>query len=190
MDDFAIVELFLSRDESALVSVARKYGPRLLNIAFGIVRDHQTAEEIVNDAYLSVWELIPPNEPREYLFEFMARIVRHKAIDRLRRERARKRSAELVELTREMEECIPSRGGVEDELEAKELRARINGFLCSLPPEKCDVFLRRYWFADSIGDIAKRFHKTRGSVRSMLWRMRNELRDYLGITEGDPNERQ
>lgn len=184
MDDSLIIELLLSRDEEALVQLASKYGARLLRIAQSIVTDVPTAEECVNDAYFDAWNLIPSNEPRGYLFEFMARIVRHKAIDRVRREKAQKRGVVLTELTHELEECLPSQGSVEDEIGARELQRRINGFLNDLPPEKCDIFLRRYWFADSIEAIAKRFHRTKGSVKNILWRLRNELRETLDHERG------
>ena len=183
MDDSGIVDLFIARDESALNELALKYGARLLRIAYGIVGDHHTAEEVVNDAYLSAWELIPPNEPREYLFAFMASIVRHKAIDRCRERNAGKRKAELSELTREMEECIPAKGGVEQEAEANELRRAINGFLMSIPKRNRDIFLRRYWFLDSIEDIAKRFRISRESVKTALCRMRGKLKEYLESEE-------
>lgn len=179
MDDSEIVDLFLNRDGDAVSFASRKYGARLRSIAFGIVRDAPTAEECENDAYLAAWELIPPNEPREYLFEFLARIVRNKALDRCRRDSAGKRSAEIVALTDELLECLPARDGAEQTLAAKALTSAINGFLKRQPREKSDMFLRRYWFCDSIGEIAERFGKSEGSVKTTLWRMRAKLRKQL-----------
>ncbi len=84
MDDSQIVELYLSRDESAISQTSQKYGTKLRRIALNILSDTETSEECENDAYLQTWNLIPPNEPRAYLFAFVGKIVRHLAIDRLR----------------------------------------------------------------------------------------------------------
>lgn len=190
MTDNEIVDMFLARDDRAIESVSRKYGARLKSIAYAITRDRTFADECENDAYYEAWRLIPPNEPREYLFEFMAKIIRHKSIDRLRREGAGKRSAELVELTREMEQCIPAPGGVEREAEANELAERINAFLRGQPRVNTDIFLRRYWYFDSIEAIAKRFCRSKGSVKNVLWRMREKLKACLSDCESeDKNER-
>ncbi len=179
MNDSEIVDLFLSRDESAITFASQKYGAQLRSVAYRIVSDASYAEECENDAYMSAWGLIPPNEPRRYLFAFLARIVRNKALDRVRGENAARRSAAVCELTEEMRECIPAPGGTEKELEARELSRAVNAFLKRQPREKCDMFLRRYWFFDSVSDIAKRFGRTESSVKTTLWRMRCALKEHL-----------
>lgn len=121
MDDSQIVELYLSRDESAITQTSQKYGSKLRRIARNVLSDTETSEECENDAYLRTWNLIPPNEPRTYLFAFVGKIVRHLAIDRLRHEGRQKRSALYCELTDEMQECIPGRSDVSQEYDAKEL---------------------------------------------------------------------
>ena len=107
MDDSQIVELYLSRDESAIAQTSQKYGTKLRRIAQNILTDIDASEECENDAYLQTWNLIPPNEPRTYLFAFVGRIIRHLAIDRLRHDSRRKRYALYCELTDEMQECRP-----------------------------------------------------------------------------------
>ena len=82
MDDHQIVELYLARDESALARTAEKYGGALRALAENLLEDPQTAEECENDVYLAAWNSIPPHEPRDYLFPFLARIARHTALDR------------------------------------------------------------------------------------------------------------
>ena len=102
MDDSQIVELYLDRNESAIAETAEKYGNKLKKIAKNVLSDLETVDECENDAYLKTWNLIPPNEPRTYLFVFVGRIIRHLAIDRLRHESRQKRSALFCELTDEM----------------------------------------------------------------------------------------
>ena len=183
MDDSGIVELFLSRDESALSELAQKYGSRLLSIAYGMLGDHNDSEEVINDAYLSAWNLIPPNEPREYLFEFMASIVRHKSIDLCRKRNAEKRSSAIVELTNELAEVLPSGCTVESEVEAHELGRLINSFVSVLPEEKRALFVRRYWFFDSEAELSLRFGWSKSKVKVELFRLRKKLAAHL-LKEG------
>ena len=179
MDDGKIVELYLSRDEAAIAESYAKYGRGLKSIALSVLRDNAAAEECVNDALFEAWRLIPPHEPKEYLFAFLGRITRHIAIDRCRKNETLRRSAVFCELTREMAECIPGGKSTESGVEEGELVRIINAFLKGCSREKRMVFVRRYWYLDSVEDIAKALGFTRGKVKTMLFRMRNELKEYL-----------
>ena len=179
MDDNKIVELYLQRDESAITQTSGKYGKRLKNLAYGIVNDSQTAEECENDAYLNAWNSIPPNEPREHLYAFLACIARHLAINCCRHRNRLKRSAFICELSEEMEQCIPAPDDVNCRIDDMILREAINTFLSSLKQEKRNIFIRRYWYLDSIADISKRFAISESKVKSTLLRCRNKLREYL-----------
>lgn len=179
MDDREIVRLFLLRDEAALSEAKLQYGARLRRLAFNIVRDELTAEECEADAYLDAWNSIPPHEPYEHLFAYLGRLVRCRAIDRLSRDKAQKRSAELVELTCEMEQLLPSSAGVEAEAEANELARLINSFLGGLPEHKRDIFVRRYWFMDTVPEIARMTGRGESAVKMTLMRLRGQLKKYL-----------
>lgn len=179
MEDGAIVDLYLCRDEAAVAATAEKYGPRLRGLAQTIVDDPPTAEECENDTYLWAWNAIPPHEPRDYLFPFLARVVRHVALDRCRARSRLKRSALLCELTEEMEECIPAPDDLECRLDDMVLREALNRFLGTLGERERNVFLRRYWFMDPVADIARRYGISRGSVKTMLYRSRKRLRTFL-----------
>ena len=183
MEDGKIVDLYLSRDERAIEESANAYGKRLRQLSFGITGDKQVAEECENDTYLSAWNLIPPNEPRSYLYAFLARIARHKSLDLCRRRASLKRGAVLVELNTELETCLPAPEDVEDELAARELGQVVSRFLRTLPQEKRVMFVRRYFCMDSVSDIAKRCAVTEGKVKSTLFRTRNALREEL-LKEG------
>ena len=179
MDDKQIVELFFSRDENAIRESAAKYGARLYALAHGIVADRQTAEECEHDTYLEAWNRIPPHEPKNYLYAFLARITRHIALNCCRDRARLKRSAFLCELSREMEACIPSPDDMDSRIDDMMLREILNGFLGGLPEEKRNLFIRRYWYLCSIQDIAESYGMTESNVKVLLFRMRNELKKQL-----------
>jgi len=179
MDDSKIVELYLSRDETAISQTERKYGLKLKRIAYNILNNMASAEECENDTYLEAWNRIPPNEPRSYLFAFLGKITRHLAIDECRKIASQKRQALFCELTQEMEECIPGKNEVEEAVNADALSRSISQCLSGFSETQCNVFVRRYWFFDSISDISKRYNFSQSKVKTMLFRMREELRDYL-----------
>lgn len=179
MEDEKIVELFLQRNEAAVQHASEKYGRRLCSLSLGIVGDRQTAEECENDTYAEAWNAIPPNEPRAYLYAFLARIVRHISLNCCRKRSRLKRNAFICELSAEMEQCIPAPDDCECRIDEMALSDAINGFLASLSTEKRNIFLRRYWYLDPIADISKRFGLSESKVKTTLFRSRVQLREYL-----------
>ena len=179
MNDDRIIELYLMRDEEAIKLTAEKYGSRLRSLAYGIVNNRQTAEECENDTYLKAWNAIPPHEPRGYLYAFLARITRHVSLNCCRARDQLKRRAFICELSAEMEQCIPSPDDSECLMDDAALRNAINGFLGKLNEEKRNIFVRRYWYLDSVADISKKFDLSESKVKTTLFRCRRELRDYL-----------
>lgn len=183
MTDLEILALYANRDERAIRATAEKYGAKLRAMALRIVGDKGIAEECENDTYLEAWKRIPPADPQEYLFAFLAKIIRAQAIDRLREQTALKRNAELVELDDELSLCLPSTDDVADDVQAKLLGETVSRFLGTLPEKKQIVFVRRYFYLDPVSDIAARLGITESKVKTTLFRVRSELRQYL-IKEG------
>lgn len=179
MDDNKIVDLYLERNEIAIKHTTEKYGLRLRSISYGIVGDGQTAEECESDTYMEAWSLIPPHEPRDYLYAFLARIIRNISLNCCRNRKRLKRNGYIVELSTELEQCIPAPDDLTCRIDAMVLGEAINGFLSTLSEEKRNVFLRRYWYMDSIADISERFSISQNKVKTMLYRCRNKLRSYL-----------
>ena len=179
MEDSQIVSLYLGRDEAAIRATAERYGAKLHRIAQNLLEDERSAEECVNDTYLAAWNSIPPHEPRSYLFPFLARITRHLALDRCKERSRQKRSGQLVPLTREMEQCIPSPHDPEKVVDARLLSAAVSAFLRTIGQEQRNIFLRRYWYLDSVSDIAARFSISQSKVKTSLFRTRNALKQYL-----------
>ena len=179
LDDNRIVELYLCRDETAIEQTSEKYGNSLRALACGIVGDEQTAEECENDTYMEAWNTIPPHEPRGYLYAFLARITRHISLNCCRDRARLKRSAFICELSAEMEECIPAPDDAGCHIDDMALSEALNGFLGMLDEEKRNIFIRRYWYMDSVADISKRFALSGSKVKTTLHRCRNGLRQYL-----------
>jgi len=179
LEDEKIVALYVQKDETAIKWTSEKYGQRLRALSLRIVDDWQTAEECENDTYMGAWNSIPPHEPKNYLYAFLARITRHLSLNCCRERRRLKRSAFISELSAEMEQCIPAPDDVECHMDRLTLQQAINGFLGTLSVEKRNVFLRRYWYLDSVAAISKRYALSESKVKTMLFRMRNQLRKYF-----------
>ena len=179
MDDEKIVELFLERNEEAIGRTSEKFGKRLQKLSFGITEDFETAEECENDTYLEAWNRIPPHEPKSYLYAFLARITRHLSIDRCRERERLKRKAFLCELSAEMEECIPSPDDMDCKIDDMVFAEAINRFLQNLSEEKRNIFIRRYWYLDSVFEISKQFSLSESNVKTTLFRLRKNLKEYL-----------
>lgn len=177
MEDMQIITLFLARNEDAIRHTDDTYGRRLYHLADGILRSGQDAEESVSDTYLAAWESIPPHRP-SFFFAFLAAICRNLSLNKLDWKLAAKRRAEVVTLTEEMETCIPD-SGYERTVTGKEIGNAMDAFLEGLPKDSRLIFLRRYWYADSIAEIARRYGMTESKVKMQLVRTKEKLRIFL-----------
>ena len=179
MDDAKIITLYLSRDEKAVSETEKKYGKRLAAIAGNVLDDARDVEEIVNDTYHQAWRLIPPNEPHDFFFAFLSRITRNLALDRCRENNAAKRTGVTVELTDELAECTASDDDVAQTVEETELYRQVSAFLRTLPKDRRIIFLRRYYYMQSVSEIAADLHVSESRVKTTLFRQRQRLRTYL-----------
>ena len=175
MDDRAIIQLFQSRDEAAISAVREKYGAYCGSVALGITGDEQDAEECVNDTWLRAWDSIPPQRPGR-LSAFLGRIARNLALDRYDYNHAAKRSGPFDQLLSELSECIPCQ---RDDFAQLELTQILNSFLHSLPESRRNLFLRRYWYCESVEELGRRYRMSQSAVKSSLFRTRNKLKAYL-----------
>ena len=177
MRDEDIVELYWQRNENAIKETDTVYGRRLHVLSERIVNSHEDAQECVSDTYMKAWETIPPQRPN-YFFAYLARICRNLSLDRLEWWNAAKRSASIDSLTQEMELCIPDHS-LERKLEGEELGRVLSRFLGSLSRENRMIFMRRYWYCDSVQEIAGRFNISQSKVKTQLHRTRNKLKQFL-----------
>ncbi len=184
MDDSKIIELFFERSEQAIIELSNKYGSICAKVADNILNDRQDAEECVNDAYLAVWNTIPPQKP-DPLLSYVCRIVRNLALKKYHANTAKKRNSIYDVSLDEIMYCIPASCSVEDEAAAGEIAGKINSFLDTLDRQDRILFVRRCWHADSIEELAAMFHKSRHYISVRLSRIRKALKEYLlkeGIT--------
>lgn len=177
MTDSQIIALFWERNEDAIRETDAAYGRKLYAISDKILRSRQDAEESVSDTYMRAWETIPPQRPN-YFFAYLAKICRNFSLGRLQWNSAAKRSAEVVSLTDEMQQCIPDRSH-ERKLEGEEIGRVLNAFLDSISLESRLIFMRRYWYTDSIQEIAARYNISQSKVKTQLHRTRNKLQLFL-----------
>ena len=179
MDDNMIVDMLWKRTEDALENVCAKYGTLCHSVSYSILRSHEDAEECVNDTYMKIWTSIPPNRPNN-LKAYIAKIARNLSIDKLRGSSANKRGSVNRDVAlSELEDCLPDVFSVEDALEQKELAEAINRFLLNLPAEQRLRFVGRYWNYLSVTDLAEEFEFSKSKIKSILFRVRGELRTAL-----------
>ena len=176
MTDDKIIQLFFQRKEVAIEETQKKYGSYCFKIANNILNNREDSEECLNDTWLKAWESIPPTRPA-YLNLFLAKITRNFAINTYRSKHTHKRGkGEMALVLDELEECITGETDVETLYIAEELQSSINKFVRGLSEKDGNVFIRRYFYADSIKDISNRYHISENNVRVMLNRTRNKLK--------------
>ena len=177
MEDQGIIDLFFERLEQAITETDKKYGGYCYAIAYNILSSREDSEESVSDTYLTAWNTIPPTKPVHF-FAYLAKICRHLAFDRLDWNNAAKRRAEVVALTQEMEECIPGQWQ-ETDVRSAEISRLVSSFLWKQTADNRMIFVRRYWYGDSVSEIALRYEISQSAVLMRLSRMREKLAVYL-----------
>lgn len=177
MDDRAIIQLLFARAEEAIHALARKFGKRLYAIAMNILNSAQDAEECVNDTYLALWDTIPPQRP-DPLCAYTYKVGRNTALKRLRSNTAQLRNSRYDLSLDELADLIPD-NTLWETLDERELGRAIDRFLSAQSKESRILFLRRYWFGDSVKDIARSMGMKESAVSVRLHRTRSALKDYL-----------
>lgn len=179
MEDEKIIELYFERNESAISETAEKYGNYLYKIAFNILSDNEDSEESVNDTYMSAWNTIPPEKPNVFS-AFLSKITRYISINRYRAKKTEKRGGgEIDAAFEEIEECVPDKSDIYDEIETKELAKMISDYLKNLPETERKIFVCRYYYLDSLSDISKQFGFSQSKIASMLHRTRKKILSHL-----------
>lgn len=178
MEDIEIIDLYNSRNESAIKETQDKYGRMLHSISYNILSNNSDSEEIVNDTYNKAWNAIPPEKPT-YLGAYLGRITRNLSINLWKSKRALKRYDGVDILLSELEECIPSNESLEDSLETKEITKSIDKWLDSLEKDDRVLFLKRYWYGESLNSLAKEVGTSANKLAGRMYRLRESLRKAL-----------
>ncbi len=178
MEDAQIVELYWKRDETAITESRKAYSQLLGRISYNILYNREDSEECVSDTYIKAWQSIPPQKP-EKLSAYLCRIVRNLSINRYHENHAQKRSSGENILLSELEECLPSGGGVDEDFEIMHLSEQISAWLQTLMKEDRVLFLRRYFYADSLKTLAGECGTSENKLAGRLFRLRAKLKIYL-----------
>lgn len=181
MEDRKIISLLFARSETAIDALVKKFGGAVTRIARNILNLEQDAEEAVNDTWLAVWDAIPPAEPNP-LGAFVCRIGRNTALNHLRAQTAQKRDSRYDLCMEELSQILPDTT-TEELVDARALGQAINNFLVTLDNQSRWLFLRRYWFGDSVKELRRQTGLTENLLSVRLHRLRNRLKSHL-IKEG------
>lgn len=182
MEDKEIVGLYWSRSETAISETEKKYGRYCQYIARQIMGNDSDAEEIVNDTYLKAWNTIPPSRP-DFLKPYVGMIARQLSFNAYEAKNSKKRGGQIEMILDELSECIPDGDSGEDIGEGIALRDILNRFLWSLPEKARNIFMRRYWYASPVSEIAKDYDMTENHVNVLLYNTRKKLKNYLNTED-------
>lgn len=178
MEDTAIIQLFFQRAEQAITEVQQKYGSFCRTVAMNLLQQKEDAEECVNDTWQAAWQRIPPENPR-MLGAFLGRITRNLAISRFRKNTAQMRSEGLTVLLSELEHCVPSGQSTEEAVDSILLGDYISKWLETLSADDRALFLRRYWFGESLRELSREVGTGEGHLAQRLYRLRLQLKKEL-----------
>ena len=179
MDDSIIIDLYFARDESAIAETDRKYGAYCFAAANNILNDREDAEECVNDTWLHAWNAIPPKRP-QVLKLFLVKITRNVSLDRYKASRAKRRGGGETQLAiEELSECVAGTRDVFGEVMEREVSRLIREFVHGLPERERAVFIRRYFFLESVKTVAQRYGMSEAAAAMQLSRTRKKLKDLL-----------
>ena len=178
MQDYEIVDLYWARSEDAITQTGIKYGRYCRRIAMNIVASEEDSEECVNDTYMSAWDSMPEERP-DLLAPFLAAITRNHALDLYRKAHSQKRGGGQIPLVLDELTDVAGTDSTEDAVDTSILAGHINGFLAGLDKDQRIVFVRRYFYIDSLADIAKQISMSEPAVKSLLYRLRQRLKEFL-----------
>lgn len=175
MEDKHIIDLLFQRSEQAITTTKEKYSVLCLSIVRKILPDERDVEECLGDILLKVWNAIPPEHP-DSLPAYLSRVSRNTALDRYSYNHAEKRSTALTDAFEELEAGLASSFDVEHLAQTRDFHRFLNQFLEKQSSQNRIFFVRRYWYGDSISEIATAFHVSEEKVKSSLFRTRNHLK--------------
>lgn len=179
VEDNEIIELYLQRNEEAISQAKLKYTDYCQAIALRILRDKEDTKEALNDTWLAAWNCIPPHIPN-CLRTFIGRLTRNICLKMIRSQGAQKRAAsELRVIYEEIEEQLASASCIEEQISENELTEALNIFLDSIKTIEREVFVRRYWYMQSVAEIAGIYGFSESKVKSLLFRTRKKLYEKL-----------
>lgn len=177
MEDIDIIKLYFERSEKAIEETTKKYYNLCMRISKNILQSREDSEECINDTLMCLWNTIPPRQPNN-LSAYICKIARNHSLKKLEYNTAVKRNINVIVSFEELEHVLPSKDATSN-INYVELGELLTKFLKGLKKEQRVVFVRRYYFFDSIVDISKSLSFSESKVKSMLFHTRNKLEKYL-----------
>lgn len=178
LEDSFIIKMFFDRNEEAITHTSKKYSNYIFKISYNILGKHEEAEECLNDTYMALWNKIPPNKPKSFI-AFIGKITRNISLDKYQYLKAIKRNNSFDLSLSELNECIPSNNTIDKHIDNIEFGKIISKFLKTCKKNDKLIFIRRYWYSDSIEDISIIFNFSNSKVKSILYRTRKRLKLFL-----------
>jgi len=178
VEDKVIIQLFNDRSEMAIHRTSEKYGSYLMKICMNVLNNREESEECTNDTYFTAWNQIPPDRPRRFL-PYLGRIAKNSALNRYDYLKAAKRNRHFDVVLSELEYCITDVNQTEDYILEKELAGAISQYLRTLDENSRKIFIRRYWYSDSVREIGKMFGISQSNTKVILHRTRKNMKIYL-----------
>lgn len=179
MEDEQIVSLYWAREESAIRETEKKYDRYLTKIAHNILNNPEDSRESVNDTYLAAWNSMPPHRP-SVLSAYLAKLTRRISIDCFRyRTREKRLGSEYAISLSELGDCVSGGNTTEEIVNVKLLADAIGIYLRTQSAEARTAFLARYYFLDSVRDVAAYLGISESKCKSLLYRTRIGLKAYL-----------
>ena len=181
MKDERIVEMLLARDETALGELDKKYRRLCGKQLSSLLDDHSDIEECINDLLVAVWNSIPPNRP-DHLPSYLCKLARRIGVNRLKYNNREKRSTASTVMLSELSECVPDNTFAEEmesEVRAEIIRRAVAAFVKTLDPETRVLFVRRYFYAESVKELSERFGMSENKISVRLYRARAKLKAIL-----------
>lgn len=178
MEDTKIIELFWNRDQKAIEETSGKYGKLCKYIAINILKDEQEAEEIVNETMFGVWNSIPPNRPT-YFKAFLCKVTKNIAMTRAKYINAEKRKPEYQIALEEIGDVLSDNESIEEKYELQEVTDIMNEYLKGIDKIKRIIFVKRYWYSESVADISNELGLSESMVKTTLFRVRRDMKKYL-----------
>lgn len=178
MEDYEIISLYFKRDEKAIEETNIKYGKLCYYIMRNILTKHEDVEECINDTYLTIWNKIPPENP-SFFSAYLTKVARNLALKKFEYNSAQRRNSDCISSLDELIDCVEASINIEDEVIKKEVGQVINRFLLMQRKKDRIIFIRRYWYFDSLNTIAEDFKLNEKTVSSILSRVRKRLKEYV-----------
>lgn len=179
MKDEDIIELYQKRSEQAIVETERKYGAYCGTIAGRILQSGEDCKECLNDTWLKTWETIPPVIPKIFS-AYIGKITRNLALNMYKKKYAGKRVSERMMVSmEELQDCVSDKDSVESKIEEKIVLEKLNAYLGQLPELERKIFVRRYFYMDTMREIADLYEMKESYVKTLLFRTRKKLKEHF-----------